>query len=223
MKGKNLGVKLAVDVEGNIGGMIQYMPIEYFTAQGNDLYIITCIWVHGYKQGRGNFQRKGMGKALLKVAEEDVKNRGAKGIAAWGVSLPFWMKASWFKKQGYKKVDKTRIQVLLWKPFTSDAAAPKWLKQQKKPQAIPGKVLVTAFLNGWCPAMNITYERSKKAAAEFGEKVVFEGINTFDQEVFKEWGISDAVFIDGKNLASGPPPSYEKIKKRIAKKVKKLK
>jgi hypothetical protein len=132
------------------------------------------------------------------------------------------MKASWFKKQGYKKVDKTRIQVLLWKPFTTDAVAPKSIKQQTSPQPIPGKVLVTAFLNGWCPAMNITYERSKKAAAEFGDRVVFEGINTFDQDVFKEWGISDAVFIDGKNLSSGPPPSYEKIKKRIAKKVKKL-
>ena len=32
----------------------------------------------------------------------------------------------------------------------------------------------------------------------------------------------DAVFIDDKELRSGPPPSYEKIKKRIAKKVKKL-
>ena len=29
-----------------------------------------------------------------------------KGIAAWGLSLPFWMKASWFKKHGFKKVDK---------------------------------------------------------------------------------------------------------------------
>ena len=66
------------------------------------------------------------------------------------------------------------------------------------------------------------YERAKRAAAELGDQVVFQVIDTSDREVFKEWGISDAVFIDDKELRSGPPPSYEKVKKRIAKKVKKL-
>lgn len=82
MKNKNLGVKLAVDEKGEIGGMIQYIPIEYSFVEGEDLYMITCIWVHSYKQGRGSFQQRGMGKALLKAAEADVKNKGAKGIAA---------------------------------------------------------------------------------------------------------------------------------------------
>jgi len=35
-------------------------------------------------------------------------------------------------------------------------------------------------------------------------------------------GIVDAFFIDGKQVRTGPPPSYEKIKKLIAKRVKKL-
>jgi len=223
MKDKNLGVKLAKDKNGEIGGMIQYIPIEHSFVEGKDLYFIPCIWVHGHKQGRGSFQRGGMGKALLKAAEEDVKNRGARGIAAWGLSLPIWMKASWFKKQGYKKIDKKGMQVLLWKPFSSDAVPPKWVKQQKKPEPIPGKVLVTAFVDGWCQVMNIVHERAKRAAAELGDQVVFQVIDTSDREVFKEWGISDAVFIDDKELRSGPPPSYEKVKKRIAKKVKKLK
>jgi len=38
MKGKGLGVKLALDGEGQIGGMIQYVPIEYAPAEGQDLY-----------------------------------------------------------------------------------------------------------------------------------------------------------------------------------------
>jgi len=49
-----------------------------------------------------------------------------------------------------------------------------------------------------------------------------EEINTFDREVFLDWGISDALFIDGKQIKTGPPPSYNKIYKKIAKKVKKL-
>jgi len=68
MKGMGLRVKLAIDDSGNAGGMIQYVPIEESFIEGNDLYFITCIWVHGYKKGRGNFQKKGMGKALLQAA-----------------------------------------------------------------------------------------------------------------------------------------------------------
>ncbi len=224
MKDKGLRVKLALDDSGEVGGMIQYTPIEHSFVEGNELYLVNCIWVHGHKKGRGNFQKKGMGRALLQSAEEDVKARGAKGIAAWGIPLPFWMKASWFRKQGYAKVDEQGFlgQVLLWKPFTSEAIPPKWIEQKKRPETMPGKVAVTAFLNGWCPAQNLVFERAKRAAAEFGDKVVFQEIDTFDREKFLEWGITDALFIDDKQVRIGPPPSYEKIKKIIAKRVKKL-
>lgn len=222
MKDKGLRVKLALDDAGEAGGMIQYIPIEHSFADGENLYFIHCLWVHGYKEGRGNFQKRGMGSALLQAAEEDAKEKGANGIVAWGVSLPFWMKASWFRKQGYAKVDKYGMQVLLWKPFTSDAVPPKWIRQKQKPQATPGQATVTAFVNGWCPAQNTVCERARRAAAELGDKVEFRMINTSDRETFLEWGIADALFIDGKQVRTGPPPSYEKIRKRIARRVKRL-
>ena len=203
--------------------MIQYIPIEHSFAQGEKLYYINCIWVHGYEEGVGNFQKKGIGKKLIKAAEDDIRNRGAKGIVAWGVSLPFWMTASWFQKQGYEKVDEESMAVLLWKPFSDDAIAPKWIKRKKKPEKIAGKVSVTAFLNGWCPSQNIVFERAKRAASEFGDEVVFTEIDTFNRDVFLEWGIADALFIDGKEIENGPPPAYEDIKNEIVKRVKKLK
>jgi len=222
MKDQGLGVKLALDDEGKVGGMIQYVPVEHSFVEGSDLYFINCIWVHGYKEGRGNFQKKGMGKALLQAAETDAEAKGAKGMVAWGLLLPFWMKASWFKKHGYKKVDRLGMQVLLWKPFTEEAIPPRWIKQKKKPETMPGKVTVTAFRNGWCPGQNLAFERAKRAASEFGDKVVFREVDTFAGEVFLEWGIADALFIDAKSVRTGPPPSYEKVKKLIAKRVKKL-
>ena len=223
IKDKGLGVKLAVDDNGKVCGMIQYIPIEESVAEGKDLYFIYCIWVHGYKKkGVGNRQKRGMGKALLKAAETDVKAKGIKGIVAWGLALPIWMKASWFKKQGYRKVDKQGMQTLLWKPFSEDAVPPKWVKQKKKPEVHEDKVTVTAFKNGWCPAQNIVFERAKRASAEFGDKVIFRDIDTFSKDVFSEWGISDALFIDKKQVRTGPPPSYKKIKWKIAKKVRKL-
>ncbi len=222
MKDEGLRVKLALDDRDEVGGMIQYIPIEHSFAEGNDLYFINCIWVHGHKQGRGNLQKRGLGKALLQAAESDAAALGAKGIVAWGLSMPFWMKASWFRKQGYRKVDKDGMQVLLWKPFTGDAIPPKWIRQKKKPETTPGKVTVTAFLNGWCPAQNLAYERAKRASTELGGKVEFQMIDTFDRDTFLEWGIVDALFVDAKPVRTGPPPSYEKIKKTIARRAKKL-
>ena len=223
MKDKGLRVKLALDEEGNACGMIHYFPIEHSFVEGKDLYFIPCIWVHGYKKkGVGNMQKQGMGKALIQAAEEDAKALGAKGIAAWGIALPFWMKAAWFKKRGFKKADKMGMQILLWKQFSDDAVPPKWIKEKKKLETIPGKVSVTSFINGWCPAYNIVNERAKRASLEFGDKVEFRRINAFDKKVIEEWGHSDALFIDGKQVRTGPPPSFEKIRKLIGKRVRKL-
>ena len=97
-----------------------------------------------------------------------------------------------------------------------------WIRKKKIPVKVPGKVTVTSFVNGWCPAQNIVFERAKRASAEFGDKVEFQEINTFDRDTFLEWGISDALFVNGKQVRTGPPPSYEKIKKLIGKRVKRL-
>jgi hypothetical protein len=82
-------------------------------------------------------------------------------------------------------------------------------------------VTVTAFIDGWCPAMNMAIERAKRAASEFGGKVNFQAVNTLDRDTFLEWGISDALFINGKPVRTGPPPSFNKIRKKIARQVKK--
>lgn len=222
MRAKGLRVKLALDDKGVVGGMIQYVPVEEAFVDGEGLYFIHCIWIHGHKKGRGDFQKKGMGKALLAAAEEDARGLGAKGMAAWGMALPVFMRASWFKKRGYRKADAIGIQILLWKPFVEEAQPPRWIRDKKKPEPVPGQVTITALNNGWCPGMNMAFERARRAAAEFGDKVEFRSIDTFDRSVFKEWGEPDAIFVDGKGLRMGPPPSYKKIRKAIAKRVKKL-
>lgn len=225
MKDKGLRVKLAQDDNGVVGGMIQYFPIEHSWVSGRDMYFIACIWVHGYKQGRGNFMKRGMGTALLQAAEEDIKALGSKGVVAWGIALPFWMKASWFKKHGFEKVDQNGFlgEVLLWKPFAGDAEKPSWIHEKKLPARKEGQVTVSCFVNGWCPAMSLSCERAKRAAAELGDKVKVEQIETLNPATFAEWGISDALYIDGKAVRNGPPPSFKKIKSKIEAGLKKIK
>lgn len=223
MKAKGLRVKLALNDDGVVAGFIQYLPVEHSTLVGGDGYFIYCIWVHGHKKGRGNLTGKGTGKALLSAAEEDVKSLGVKGIAAWGIALPFWMKAAWFKKHGYKKVDADGIARLMWKPFTADAIPPKWRKPNKKPTAGIDRVKISAFVHGWCSAQNIAMERMKRISAEFPNQVIYEEYNTRDRAVLEEWGLSDALFIDTDSVNTGPPPSYEKLKKLVEKKIKQRK
>ncbi|MEA3445039.1 MAG: hypothetical protein U9R19_09985 [Bacteroidota bacterium] len=46
--------------------------------------------------------------------------------------------------------------------------------------------------------------------------------DTTNREIFSEWGISDSIFIDGKELGTGPPKSYRKIKRKIERRLKQL-
>lgn len=220
-KEKGLRVKLAQNDKGEIGGMIQYVPAELSFVEGEDLYVVLCIWVHGHKKGRGNMQRRGMGKALLKAAEEDVRTLGGKGLAAWGIILPFFMRASWFRKQGYSVADKDGMMRLLWKPFVENAVKPVFIKQKKKPPLIPGKVHLSLFRNGWCPAQNMVYERSKRAIAGLEEYVEVTEYNTQDKNIQREWGITDAFFLDHRQIPAGPPASFKKIRKMVEKSVRK--
>ncbi len=223
MKDKGLRVKLAVDDNGTVGGMIQYIPIEYSSFKGENLYMILCIWVHGHKQGRGDYRKKGMGKALLSAAEEDVKHMGKNGLAAWGMIIPVFMRAAWFKKHGYKKVANAGLMQLVWKPFHPDATPPSFLKPTRKTEQVSGKINIDLFMNGWCPAMNMSYERTLRAIKGFEDKVRLNEYFTIDRSLLLEWGRSDAILIDGKELRTGPPPSYKKIRKIIERKANKIK
>ncbi len=144
-------------------------------------------------------------------------------MAAWGLGLPFWMRASWFKRHGYKTADRNSFVLLVWKPFADDAKPPKWIRRAKKPELVPGKVAVTGLLNGWCLNYNLAYERARRASAEFGDKVAFQTIDTSERTNLLAWGMSDALFIDGKEVNVGPAPSFQKVRSLIEKRVRKLK
>ena len=223
MKDKGVRVKLAKDENDVVTGMIQYLPIEYSMFEGENLHVVLCIWVHGHKQGIGDQRNKGMGKSLLKAAEKDCREMGSGGLVTWGLGIPAFMRASWFKKHGYKVVDKSGIMRLLWKPFNDEVSPPKFMKKKKKPGKGMNKVDITVFKTGWCPAMNITYERTLRASGKFGDRIDLKEYDTLDRRIVEEWGISDGIFIDGKELRTGPPPKYEKVHRKIEKRAQRIK
>ena len=223
MSGLGLRVKLALDGDGSVGGMIQYVPVERSPAVGVGLEFILCVWVHGYARGRGKFQGRGMGTALLEAAEADARARRAKGMAAWGLALPFWMRASWFRRHGYRRADRRGIAALVWKPFAADAEAPRWpAPGSRRPEPLPGKVVVTGCVNGWCPAQNLAFERARHAAARFGDAVECRLVDTFDRDAMLAWGETDALFVDDRRVSTGPPPSEAKLARLIGRRVRRL-
>jgi N-acetylglutamate synthase-like GNAT family acetyltransferase len=216
MKEKGLKVRIALMDNNVTGGMIEYMPVEYSCVEGSRLYIINCIWVHGYEgKGYGNMQGRGIGTALLQSAEQDVKAMGMDGMAAWGISEKMWMNAPWFQKYGYEKVDQIDWFVLLWKPFHKDAVPPVWRKGEFTQVQVAGKVKVTAFFSGQCCSENSVYYSAKKAAREFGDKVIFEEIDMSKEENRKKYGFGWRLYINNENLFTAYPPSYQQIKVKI--------
>jgi len=63
---RGLLVKLALDDSGKVGGMIQYLPIEESYVQGNNLFFILCLWVHGHKKA----DRDGIALLVWKAFKE---------------------------------------------------------------------------------------------------------------------------------------------------------
>jgi GNAT superfamily N-acetyltransferase len=218
---RGLRVKLACDDEERMIGMIQYMPIEEAFVEGHDLYFVLCLRV--LSPVAGQTPRHGTGSALLAAAEADARERGAGGIAAWGTALPPGLRASWFRRRGYRRADTNGRRVLLWKPFREDAEPPRWIRggNPAPPGDGHGHVRVTAFRNGWCPLQNVVFERARRAAADFGDEVVFECVDTADPAAVHDWGQIDALFIDGVPVRTTPPPSYRKLHARLARAVRK--
>ena len=220
MKDKGLRVKFVTEDGDQVIGMIQYLPAEYARVQANDLYFIQCIWVHGYDEGIGNMQSRGAGTLLLQAAEEDARALGAKGTVAWELSVPQYMESSWYQKNGYVEADRLLYDTLLWKPFTEDAQAPRWLHPRKIPQPNPGQVTVTAFVTHWCPELSDAH-LAQQVVNEMGERVKFKQIDTTEPGALLEWGIQSALYIDDECINTGlldyPPPSYDVIKDKIQK------
>jgi len=224
-KGHGLRVKLAEDDNGDVVGMIHYIPAEYAPIVGKDVWYIYCIWVHGYDKGVGNHQHKGIRKMQLRAAEEDARAGGAKGIVAWGVTLPFFMRSGWFKKQGYRQVDRDGMTELVLKSFVAEGEIekPALVKRKGKIEGGTDRVRLTCFMNGWCPGQNIVYERAKRIAGEHPGQVEFVGIDTTDRKLMLEYGVVDGLFVDDRQVRTGPPPSYEKLKKVVEKRLRKRK
>jgi hypothetical protein len=85
-------------------------------------------------------------------------------------------------------------------------------------------------VGSWFPAVGRDREtvralfehRFRRVSAEHGDKVVFNEVSTLAKGAMLAHCQKDAVFIDGKELSPGPPPTEEKVRRILAKRVARL-
>lgn len=196
-KEKGLRAKVLIGEGGEVVGMCQYIPIEHSHLIGKHLMAILCIWVHGYDHLVGNQQHKGYGKYILQHIEKDARDSGAKGIAAWGMSFPFWNPVSFYEHMGYSPVDTEGPVVLTWKPFVEGAEPPALIHPKRLPEKVEEKPRVSVFVSGWCGVGCYWCAGVREAVAGIEDRVIYEEYDTSNRETLLSWGIDDGVLVDG--------------------------
>jgi GNAT superfamily N-acetyltransferase len=148
-------------------GFLYVMPIEMcpWGPLGEDLLVVPCLNTNEH------YKKKGIGSALLKAAEKEVKIQGKKGIViiAYYWKDDFWfMPASYFKKCGYQEIKRVMHpsgnfeKVMLLKTNDLTVNIPDFLVRNYSYEPVSGKVVIDLFFNTFCQTSNTEAERVRE-------------------------------------------------------------
>ncbi|MFX1593666.1 MAG: GNAT family N-acetyltransferase [Promethearchaeota archaeon] len=199
-------------------GLLEYIPIEHALepVKGNNCLFINCMWI------LPPFWLNGVGKALLKSFLEKAKQYGGASVIAYegdrwfGTSIRY-MPSSFFKKFGFKEVDRDGSRVLLFLDLGS-SSTPKFIFPELKDQYKSQKLNLEILYNSQCPWSKYMINTIKNNI-EKNFNINLNIINTDDRIVIEKLGISRGVFLNGKPIIKRMA-SWEEIKLEIEKFIK---
>jgi GNAT superfamily N-acetyltransferase len=210
MHGEGLRVKVALWGDDPVG-FLHVMPIEIcpWGPRGQDLSVIPCLVVSGKVEGRG------VGRALIHVAEEEARCQGSKALVTTAYYSDFWfMPARFFERCGFSKVSSRQViaegekeylqeEAILWKVLDPSAQIPQFLQRKFEFQSVPGKVVVDLFWNTFCQTSSIEAHRVREVVAEFGDRVILHEYRAEDREIISRYGLPRGIFVDGREIGWG--------------------
>ncbi len=216
MSGKGLGARIAF-VEDYPAGFTEFMPIEVAPAPvvGEDLLFVTDIHVNREdKNGEINLEHLGVGKMLVRAAEQYAREQGFHGLATLAHEGT-WMPESFYESMGFELVQEIRELVLLWMPFDDWPRPSIWLGNFR-PRVRTDGVHIDVIHTSQCPGID-TLGLWQKAAVGYGGQVSFAEHNADDRS---QMDIDCAagcmgVFVNGKR-APCRPISSNQIKRIIS-------
>ncbi len=199
-----MGAKIAYS-EGRSAGFVNYLPIEVAPApvEGKNALFIMCINVGGDWEG------KGIGRALVKAVEEQAASSGLGGVATIGTGGH--MPASLYEHLGFQTADRHHDCRLMWKPF-GDTQPPSLVKTTIQPTVGLDAVHVDHVSCSFCNCRDLVTEFLQ----EFGDRIVFHEHRLDDRTTMDIHcgGLIDTVYIDGE-LAMNPPIGEDDWRRRI--------
>jgi len=210
---KGSRVKVA-SIDNDQVGFLHIMPIEIcpWGPIGQDLMVIPCLTVMGKAKGSG------IGRALIKSAEEEAKHQDRKGIITIGYYHNHWfMPAPFFEKCGFSLIEQKGTTAILGKFFEESAESPQLLKSSYQFKPIPGKAVVDLFWNTFCPTSDIEAQRVREVAAEFGDLVVVHEYCADERSILSRYQTPRGIFVNGKEIWWGHEAPKEGIREAISK------
>ncbi|MFX1468928.1 MAG: hypothetical protein ACFFB8_09710 [Promethearchaeota archaeon] len=207
------GLKVKVALLNRIhAGFLYIMPIEInpWQIDGKELMIFPCLVSHS------KFSHKGIGKKLIKAAEEETYNQERKGIATVAYFWDFWfMPAEYFLKLGFKVAEKRGEKAILWKKFNRNAELPRFRKKNYNFKPVKGKIVIDLFWNRYCLTSDVEAERVREVVLEYGNEVILNEFSAVDQKILQKYGIERRIYINGEIIEVGPEIEKNKLKEVI--------
>lgn len=194
-----LRAKVAL-VDGRHAGFLLVMPIEIapWGPVGDELMALQCLTVEKDRQGTG------VGRALVKAAEEEARYQRKKGVAVHGYYHDFWfMQATFFEHLGYAPIARQGDLAILWKPFDGSAVAPSFPVRRYRFEPLVGRVAIDLFWSLSCLTTAAEAQHVRDVAEEFGDKVGLREYCSDDAGVRLEFGVFRGIYIDGREVSWG--------------------
>ncbi|MCK5245416.1 hypothetical protein KAR02_00850, partial [Candidatus Bipolaricaulota bacterium] len=128
----------------------------------------------------------------------------------------WFMPTSFFELLGYTPVETRGREILLWKPFSSDAAPPHFLQPHYIFEPVEGVVVVDLFWNAFCQTSVIEAQRVSEVCKEYGNCVLLREFHAEDRDVLLQYQISRAIYVNGDEIDWGYEASKEGLRDAIA-------
>jgi GNAT superfamily N-acetyltransferase len=176
-------------------GLIEYAPIEFAPepVTGENSLFINCVWV------LPKFWNADIAKSLLNGFIEDAKAYGGASVLTyesdkWFGYFPY-MPTSFFRKFGFREVDRDGTRVLLHLKLGTDEE-PRLLEPRIRVIGKSDRIIVDVLFNSQCPWSWWMADKVKRGMKKYG--AVVNAVNTDDRRMIEKYGLSRGVCINGK-------------------------
>jgi len=175
-------------------GLLEYVPIEFSPepVKGEKSLFINCLWIVP------PFWHSHVARALMESLMEKARVCGGASVLAyesdkWFGFFPY-MPASFFRKFGFKEVDRDGSRVLLHLNLGTDEK-PSLILPKKRIAKKSDRMVVDVFFNSQCPWSGWMVDKLKRNIKKYD--AVVNAINTDERKVIEEYGLSRGVCMNG--------------------------